>query len=256
MYQKQVKKVIFTLNIGNSFAPELTKFTYPLLKHFAKKIGAEIYYITERKFPDWPVTYEKFQIYELAQQLNADWYWYLDSDALIHPDMMDITNYLIKHTVCHNGADHANIRWSYDRFFSRDSRHIGSANWCAIASDWCIELWKPLDDLTLAEALSNIHPVVEELNTIITADHLIDDYVCSRNIAKYGLKFNTIMGIYKEIGFKDGTCYFYHQYTKPIPEKVKLFKEVLWGTPTEEGKPENLGWNLPDSILPRSLANE
>ena len=37
------------------------------------------------------------------------------------------------------------------------------------------DLWRPLDDLTLAEALDNIFPIQAELNSVITREHLIDD---------------------------------------------------------------------------------
>ena len=192
MWQKSLKKTVYVLNVDD-YAPEITEVTYPLIKHYAEKIGAEFYEIRERKFPGWPPVYEKMQIYQLAQEMGNDWNIYIDSDALVHPDCMDITNHLSKDTVAHNGRDPADHRWRYDRFFLRDGRHIGSCNWFTAASDWCIDLWKPLDDLTKEEAVANIYPVVNELNTVIIPEHLIDDYVLSRNIAKYSLKFTTFI---------------------------------------------------------------
>ncbi len=194
MWQKNLKKTIFTLNV-DGYSPEITELTYPLMKRYADKIGADFYTIKERKFPGFPSVYEKLQIYELAQKMENDWNIYIDSDALVHPDMMDVTNHLPKDTVLHNGVDLASNRWKYDRYFMRDGRNIGSCNWFTIASDWCVELWKPLDDLTFEEAIANISPIVNELNTVITAEHLIDDYALSRNIAKYGLKFNTFTNL-------------------------------------------------------------
>jgi hypothetical protein len=229
MWQKKLKKTIFVLNVDN-YAPEITELTYPLIKKYADKIGADFYEIKERKFPGFPPVYEKLQIYELAQKMGNDWNIYVDSDALIHPDTMDITNHLPKDTVMHNGVDLASNRWRYDRYFMRDGRNIGSCNWFTIASDWCIELWKPLDDLTKEEAVANINPIVNELKTVITADHLIDDYVLSRNIAKYGLKFTTFIELLKSLGQPESN-YLWHQYTMPTEEKVIHMKEVLknWG---------------------------
>ncbi len=225
MWQKPLKKTIFTVCVDN-YAPEITALTYPLIKHHADKIGADFHTIKERRFSGWPPVYEKLQIYELAQQMGNDWNIYIDSDALIHPDLMDITNHLAKDTVCHHGNDMAGNRWRYDRFFHRDGRHIGSCNWFTIASDWCVELWKPLDDLTFEEAIKNIFPIVNELNTIVTAHHLIDDYTLSRNIAKYGLKFTSAIQIMRNLGFeKPG--FFWHEYTIPIDEKVVKMKKVL-----------------------------
>jgi hypothetical protein len=230
MWQKKLKKTIFTLNIKNKYAPEITALTYPLIKRYADKIGADFFVIKERKFPQFPVVYEKLQIYELSQEMENDWNIYIDSDALVHPDLMDITNHLPKDTVLHNASDLASNRWKYDRFFMRDGRNIGSCNWFTIASDWCIELWKPLDDLTLKEAVVNINPTVGELNSVITAEHLIDDYTLSRNIAKYGLKFVTFLNLINRLG-QPQSDYLWHIYTAPMEEKVVQMKGVLkrWG---------------------------
>jgi hypothetical protein len=221
-----VSKTVWTLAVDN-YAPEITSLTYPLLKRYAEKIGAEFRTITERKFPDYPPVYEKLQIFELGR--NNDWNIYIDSDAIVHPDMFDVTNHLSKDTVAHNGNDMAGNRWSYDRFFRRDGRHLGSCNWFTVASDWCIDLWHPLDDLTLEEAARNIHPIVHELNSGITPSHLIDDYTLSRNIAKFGLKFDTITEIQKRIN--DRGNYLWHVYTVSVPEKVRQMRAVLhaWG---------------------------
>jgi hypothetical protein len=222
-----MKKVIWTLNIDN-YAPEITALTYPLLKRYAQKIGARFKVISERKFPGWPVVYEKLQIYELGRE--NDWNIYIDSDALVFPDLFDITDHLAKDTVAHNGNDMAGNRWRYDRFFRRDGRHIGSCNWLAVASDWTIDLWTPLADLTLEQALDNIFPTLQEVNHgQFDRSHLIDDYVLSRNIAKFGLKFSSVRDIQQRLG--DQTNYFWHAYTIPQAEKLRLMKETLrsWG---------------------------
>lgn len=218
-----MKKIIFTLNIDN-YAPEILEITRPTLEYYANKIGAEIYDIKERKYPEYPVTYEKLQIYELAKKLKADWIIYIDSDALIHPETIDFTNFLSRDTVMHNGFDMANIRWKYDDIFLRDGRNIGSCNWFTIASSWCIDLWTPLD-ITLEEALNNIFPTPTETNTVVDRKHLIDDYALSRNIAKFGLKFTTSTEIYEKLKL-EGSIFLYHEYLISIDEKVKRLKEI------------------------------
>lgn len=232
MYDKGAKKVIYTLNIDD-YAPEVVEITRPLLLAYADKIGAEVVDITERKLTPGTVfepVYEKLQIYELAKKMNADWNIYIDSDALIHPDFFDVTHFLPRDTVCHNGTDFAPHRWHYDRFFKRDGRHIGSCNWFAVASDWCIELWHPLDDLTPEEAVANIHPTTGEINGGTTPGHLIDDYTLSRNIAKYGLKMQTIINICKKAGYEANT-FLYHLYNIPNEQKAAGMRDVLktWG---------------------------
>lgn len=220
-----MKKALYTLNINN-YAPEICALTMPLINGYANKIGAKHIEITERRFNGWPVVYEKLQIYKLAKENGADWHIYIDSDALVHPETLDWTCFLPRDTVAHNGSDMANVRWRYDDYFLRDGRNIGSCNWMTIASSWCIDLWRPLDDLTLAQALDQIHPTVKELGTVIDREHLIDDFTLSRNIARYGLKFKTLAQIEKDLGFTDSEFYW-HQYTVSTDEKVRQMKEVL-----------------------------
>jgi hypothetical protein len=224
MWQKKIKKTIFVLNIDN-YEPEITKLTYPFLKKYADKIEADIYQINKRKFPGFPVVYEKLQIYELAQQMENDWNIYIDSDAFVHPDTPDITDLVSKDTVLHNGKDFSTLRFRPDRFFLRDGRHFGSCNWLTMASDLCIDLWKPLDDLTLEEAVANIFPIGEELNTVITPEHLIDDYTLSRNIAKFGLKATTLRDAFTQLG--NPGDFFWHEYQINGAQKVEGLKEVI-----------------------------
>ena len=184
----KVKKVVFTLNVDN-YLPDLTEITLPYLKGWADKIEADFHVISERKFPDMPVTYEKFQIWDLAhgEFADRDWFIYLDLDALIHPDCADFTAALPKDTTCSHGTDFTPNRFRPDKYFLRDGRFFGKGNWCAIFSDWCLDYYHPLDDITLAEAVSNIFPTQDERNFGITAEHLIDDWLVSRNISRYGL---------------------------------------------------------------------
>lgn len=243
VWEKKIKKTIFLLNVDN-YAPEITALTYPYIEKYAKKIQADIHKITERKFPDFPVTYEKLQIYELAQQMENDWNIYIDSDALVHPDTPDFTSLLSRDTVLHNGTDFSPIRFRPDRFFKRDGRSVGSCNWFTIASDWCIELWHPLDDLTASEAVSNIFPISDERKTNVTAEHLIDDYTLSRNIAKYGLKCWTMDKLWQMNGGKAGD-FFWHQYQIGTEEKIKQMKQVIakWEGPKSISTEK--AWEIP-----------
>jgi len=228
-----MKKTIYTLNV-DGYAPEITALTYPLMHYYADKIGADIYVIKERKFPDWPVTYEKLQIYELARQHKNDWNIYIDSDAIVHPETIDWTAYLKKDTVAHNGSDMANLRWRYNEYFLRDGRDWGSCNWLTIASDWCVDVWRPLE-CTPAEAISNIFPTVDEYNTVITREHLIDDYALSCNIARFGLKARKLMDVQKEVGFPEAN-FFWHAYTISVADKVEEMKKLL------------INWKIPEFI--------
>jgi hypothetical protein len=234
-----MKKTIFTLNV-NDYSPEITSLTFPLLKYYAKKIGADFHIIDKRCYPDFPVTYEKMQIFNLGKQMKNDWNIFLDADALVHPETPDWTEFMHKNTVAHNGTDMANVRWRYDNIFRRDGRNIGSCNWCTIASDWCIDLWQPLD-IPLEEALDNIYPTVDEAKyhlkdgrekAIIHPEHLIDDYLVSRNIAKFGLKVTTLRDLQEKIGLKNGV-FFWHLYTITTEQKIEELTKIIeeWELP-------------------------
>ncbi len=215
-----MKKTIFTLNI-NDYSPEITNITYPFIDAYARKIGADLQIITTRKYPDYPIPYEKFQIYDLA----TDWNIYIDSDALIHPDTFDVTELLPEDTVLTARSEFAPIHFNYDRFFKRDNRHIYAGNWFTVASKLCIDIWHPLDDLPLVQAVCNIHPTLLERNRDITSAHLLDDYVLSRNIAKFGLKYKTFTQILEEQG--NPGEFLYHEYLYSEKEKVVSLKKVL-----------------------------
>lgn len=211
-----MKKTVFTL-IVDGFAPKLTAITLPLIERYAAKIGANFHIIGERLHPDMPPVYEKIQIYELGK--SNDWNIYIDADAVIHPDMPDPTVMMSKDTIAHYGADFAPIRWREDKYFWRDGRQIGSGNWFTVGSDWCLDLWHPLEDLTFREAVENIFPTQNELRHGITRDHLIDDYLLSRNIARYGLKHTTLIKLWEPFHL-DPAVYLFHQYTLSLEEKV------------------------------------
>jgi hypothetical protein len=254
------KKTVFTLNV-DGYAPEITALTYPLIEAYAEKIGADFHIIGERKFPEWPVTYEKLQIYQLAQEMGNDWNIYIDSDALVHPDTPDLTALLPRDTVAHFGKDVAPVRWKSDRYFQRDGRHFGTGNWLTVASDLCLDLWRPLDDLTPAEAIANIFPTVfETISGVVNRAHLIDDYALSRNIARFGLKATTFREIFSNLGYKevrnaagqitqnDGGYFFYHHYLFPTDQKLVEMKKVLRNWKVVE----IMGYNFPETPVDKA----
>ena len=221
-----MRKTVYTLDIDN-YAPSITELTRPLLEFWTRRIGAELFVIRDRQWPWHPPVYEKLQIYGLNETRSDDWSLYVDADALVHPETIDFTQFVKKDTVIHNGIDQAPVRWRLDRYFLRDGRLVGSCNWFTIASDWCRDLWKPLDDISYEEALDNIYPTVGELASgVITPNHLIDDYVLSRNIARYGLKIKLVPDICKDIGL-EGAVFFHHVYDVGLDRKLELMKEVL-----------------------------
>ena len=218
-----MNKAIWTLNVDD-YAPEITACTYPLIRRYADKIGAEFRVISERNFTGYPYMYEKLQMYELGREY--DWNILIDSDALIHPEMFDITDQLTKDTVCFNGLDMAGIRWRGDDYFRRDGRYLGTCSWFSVASNWCLDLWHPLEDMSLQEALNNIFPNLSEVNSgLCPLTHFMDDYVISRNVARYGLKVTTCDEMFKRLGFPN--TFLWHMYKIPRDEKLARIKEIL-----------------------------
>lgn len=233
----RAKKAIWVLNINN-YAPEITEITYPYIRAYASKIDADFNQITERKWPDAPATYEKLQLHELGE--DYDWNIYIDSDALVHPDMFDVTSYLHPDTVLQYGNDMTGTRFKDNKYFRRNTRRISSCNWFTVANRDCLDLWHPLEDMTVQEALSNIQPQVKELKTC-SDGHLIDDYVLSLNIAKYGLRYTTFHpGLLKHLGL-EGSQFLFHTHLLTRTEKVYVLPRVMqecWA----EGEPIGAEW--------------
>jgi len=219
----RVKKAIFVLNI-NGYQPEITELTFPLFRKYAQKIGADFNIITERKFPNNDIEYERLQAYTLGE--NYDWNYFFDADTLIHPELFDVTTYLNKNTVLHSGVDRADLRWTFDEYFLRDGRNIGSCNWFTVASNWCLDLWKPPEDLTEEEIVSRICLTNFERLHGVPARHLVIDFITSRNVARYGLKVTTFADMLKALG-RETENYFFHEYTVPKQSKVERIKKIL-----------------------------
>lgn len=241
----ELKKTIYTLSVndkrpGEPFDPEMEALTLPLMERYAEKIGASLYVIRDRKFPEMPPVYEKFQIFELGAKHGNDWNIFVDADTLINPDCPDFTVFLTKDVTASFGSDLSPMRWRPDKYFLRDGRFIGKGNWCAIASDWCLDYWHPLEEgEDFREIVRRIYPIIPEAATVITPDHLIDDYLVSRNIARYGLKHTLIPNILLpygpaarmyDINLQD-TGPFYHKYTIRPEQKIEEMKNQLklWG---------------------------
>jgi hypothetical protein len=225
-----MKKTLYTLNLNPDEYGDITEITYPLLKHYAKKIDAEFVEIKDRKFPEWPPTFEKLQVFQLGQEAKNDWNIFFDADAMVHPDTPDYTLFLNRDMCAHNGSDMAAFRFRYDRFFLRDGRNIGSASWLCIASDWTIDLFEPPNDIKPEDVEHMIFPTASELKNGVAPIRLVEDFIMGRNIAKYGLKFTTLKELHVKLGLGDLSL-FYHIYATPKDVKITKMKQVLqaWG---------------------------
>jgi hypothetical protein len=217
-----MKKVIFTLNV-NDYSPEITELTFPLMRYYARKIGAQFRVITERKFPEWPVVCEKLQCGQLAG--DADWVIFFDADTLIHPECLDFTALSPNDVVLHNARDMANLRHQYDEVQTKDGRHLGTCGWFTMAPKKCFGIWDP-PDLPMDEIIRRCLPTLPELAFGMAPEHLADDFNMSRNIARHGYKHDTVLELMKRLGYD--WSWFWHAYLIPTSEKVRQMRETLW----------------------------
>lgn len=179
------KTCIYVVRVNN-YWPELCELTLPNLRYYAKKIGAEFFEITERKYPDFPATYEKLQVYELGQQ--NEWNILIDADFLLHPLMPDLRlslNYDVVGIDC--GYDASNILDTRSKYFLRDGRNRGIATGIVVTNNVNHDLWEPLEMSW------------EEARTKTKREHIIDEYCLSRNLARFGLKYTGLFQDYPEM---------------------------------------------------------
>ena len=187
-----MRKLIHVVNI-NHFFPELFALTYPTIRSYAERNGYMINMITERKFPDYPINYEKMQVYEDGKDAEVN--ILCDADMLIHPEFPDVTEFLKRDSIAFN--DNYNISWKYHvdriRYFMRDGRDVGIATNFVVSSDWTHDVWEPL-----SISQKDIEDLAKKENTDTGgADgrgwgHYADEFALSYNMAKYGLKYTGV----------------------------------------------------------------
>ena len=233
-----MNKVLYTPNY-NQYEPEICSITYPLIKQYCHKIGAD-FRIIDKPFDlgvDTKIS-GKFHLHKLAQEKNQIT-MFLDSDALIHPDAPDFMIHCIgpKLVFCF-GQDYPFMRFRADQFFAYAQANglvepytmvpYGMCTWCVICNDSSYHVWEP--PVNAAEAISYITPTVVEAH-IKTAASLLDDYQTSLNLVKH--KLTIINGIEALTAVKyTGVMPFYHQYLVTPEEKARQLKFVrdnVWG---------------------------
>ena len=225
-----MRKQLVTLNVDN-YCPAITEITFPAMEKWAAKIGAEFNQITRRVNLPHPqfdqnshvsVTYQKFQLYEMAA--DYDWTIFLDADALVHPDTPDWTESVTKDIVVFHGLDMSLNRFRANNYTRRSKMLMGACTWCVIFSDWCRDVWHPMQETTWDECMENIYPTIMEDNSgVCRREHLIDDYLVTQNIARYGLKTQTIAQLCQQ--FNQPPIYFHHLYACSEEFKIKTLKE-------------------------------
>ena len=176
-----MKKVIHVVYIDDYF-PELWSMTLPTIRAYADRIGADLNVITQRKFPQWHINYEKAQVYEAG--CHADANFLIDADILIHPQFPDFaTGITFPHHIAFNDNYHASTKFAIEDniYFQRDGRDVGIASNAVISFRSTHDVWQPL----------SITPDQGKAITKVREGD-IDEYLLSHNMAKYGLKYTGI----------------------------------------------------------------
>jgi hypothetical protein len=215
-------KQIVTLNIGD-YAPEVTSQTFPLLERYAHKCCADFHVITERKWPQEIANFEKFQMYERAQQY--DFSLFIDADALVFPEAPDFSELVNDDQVALYMPDFSPERFRPTRYTSRDGRWIGAGTWFVGCSRLTYELWTPPTEAELEEAHNNIFPTSAEERIGFPKIHLVDDYMLTQNIARFGLRVWTVLGYLNERRLARN--WFWHDYRLTNAQKAAEIAKLI-----------------------------
>ena len=186
-----MNKILHVLNI-NDFFPELFALTFPTIKAYADRTGFVINLITERKFPDYPINYEKMQVYKDGE--GADYNMLCDADMLIHPHFPDVAEIVRPENVAFNDNYNISTKYYADRikYFVRDGRDVGIATNFVVTSSLTHDLWEPLP-LTQEQISGLAIPNDREPDEWNRGwGHYADEFALSFNLAKYGLKYQGI----------------------------------------------------------------
>ena len=167
-----MKKELFVV-VVNDYFPELCKITIPSLKRYADKINSKFTIIEERKFPTFPPTYEKLQIYELGKDNDVN--ILLDCDMLIKKDMYDITE-LGKEIRC---MDDYEVRDLFKDEIFKNKRALAT-NFISVPQKFH-QIWKPLPRS------------FEEVRTNLKREFIVDEYCVSKNLIEFGYDYNGIL---------------------------------------------------------------
>ena len=219
-----MKKIIHVVNINNFF-PELFSLTYPTIKSYAERYSYDINIISERKFPDYPIHYEKFQVFEDGKEALIN--ILCDADMLIHPQLPDMVTHLRRDAIAFNDNYHLSTKYHVDRipYFMRDGRDVGIATNFVVTSDWTHDAWEPIP-LSAKDIESLAKKEVTEDTNQRGWGHYADEFAISFNMAKYGLKYT---GVTWEDWMRP---YLIHTGTGDKNEALNLARETLaqWAT--------------------------
>jgi len=190
-----MKKLLVTLNINN-YDKDITNLTFPYMRQYAQNIGADFHIINERKFPNFPLMIEEFQMYDYSSEY--DWIIFLDADCLINPKGVDLTKLVEDDRVLiakYNSPTHhfhsKNIEGMYNfKYYAPFFFLVFHKN-----SNKCV---KPYENPYDYYDYINLNPTNSEMNTYmnirahLTEEEikgtLIDEFLLTLNLHRYDIK--------------------------------------------------------------------
>ena len=132
-----MKAELFVVDIN--YHKEIAEISLPNIERYANSIGAKFTRITERKFPDMHVSYEKLQVYELGK--DNDWNISVDADILLGIAMYNVINMVPNdgnHIGCWEG-------FSWPNLYNGRGIDVGIAGNFLVIPKACMEVCKPLN---------------------------------------------------------------------------------------------------------------
>jgi hypothetical protein len=226
------KTIILTLDIDN-YEPTITAITYPRMRAWAKKIGAEFEIINKNKFPNMPAVMNKFQVPSYAR--GYDWCYFIDADALISTNTPPLHEWIGRDQVLFWGLD-ANNRYKTDIYARRNRQFKSACSWFMLTSDWVREDFYNSELPPNWE--DNIMPNKQESYKSVRS--LVDDYKITCNCDRFGFHCITAMDLLKSKGLENR--FVHHVYNISTEEK-------LHGQKDSEGKVTVQGLIDLDKIL-------
>jgi hypothetical protein len=167
----------------NQYRPDICALTFPNLRTYAARQDADFIVMTERKFPEWHPAYEKLQVFDVAA--HYDYTLLIDADIALHPRLPSLFDSLNPRSAgCwqeYKIKDPTNLTlWETadDGYFVRDGRNLGIAGCLVGCSRYTRDIFRPLGPRHRPE----------DIQPKLYRPAIVDEYVMSRNIAKYGLQ--------------------------------------------------------------------
>lgn len=162
----------------NNYMPELCAITFPNLKAFASRIGADFNVIEERKFNSFPPTYEKLQVYELGK--TYEWNILIDADMIVHPDLPDPRVRTGKNALgIYYGFDARiafnRITLSMQEYARKYGIYRGIVTNFIVSHAFVHEVWKPLG------------VTFDDCDGWCCRNHILDEYTISQNVSTMGI---------------------------------------------------------------------